>query len=480
MAEHDDWTAEHDARLRAALTSLRADVEAAPLPDVRFVRARGMARRRQRQLTWTAAAAAAAVVVGTVGYSQFGREAASPLVPATRSATTSASSSPTTTSSLDVPGVLPVANEWQESLQLPVGSVTVTPITKGGGVECGDALGKATRQESATQANSPVSGAATYWQYDGKGDLKDQVVALEQSVPKCQAGPGFKVTPGLVGDVSVYSYATTDAGSGWFAVAGGTAGVTLLQVIDPAFNDVSLGGFTEDEVATLARIAQARLDRYAAAGPSPTTTVPSGPGAKAINEQMPVAGADPLPSSDLFVAASQWTSARFAAGAPAYAGAAGSAADLGGIGVFCETDDYLSGIGGQFGVVELRAGRGDANVIGHQRVRVDQSADPGARKAWAKDQVSQEQSLRAKGCTEADGKVTATRGPHAGTFLLTKKVTGDATGTAYRWVGTTTMTTPGAMTTVVFHGTSDGQGFQGTAAQGFAELDRLLALARQK
>jgi hypothetical protein len=40
--------------------------------------------------------------------------------------------------------------------------------------------------------------------------------------------------------------------------------------------------------------------------------------------------------------------------------------------------------------------------------------------------------------------------------------------------------TPGAVTTIAFHGTSDGQGFTGTAAQGFTELDRLLALARQK
>jgi hypothetical protein len=36
------------------------------------------------------------------------------------------------------------------------------------------------------------------------------------------------------------------------------------------------------------------------------------------------------------------------------------------------------------------------------------------------------------------------------------------------------------VSTIVFHGTSDGQGFTGTPAQGFDELQRLLALARQK
>lgn len=475
MADHDDWTADHDAQLRAALTSLRADVEAAPLPDVRFVKARGMARRRQRLLTWTAAAAAAAVVVGTVGYSQFGRDAASPLVPATRSSTTSAAPSPTTTSSLDTPGVLPIATEWQKSLQLPVGSVTVTPVTKGGGVECGPPLGGPTAQDSGTVrgADSVTIGGA-YWLV---ADQKDAEAKARDAIEKCDNGPGFSTRNERVSNTVIYSYVAGDAGVGWYAIVTGGRGIVLLTIAE---NGAAKSRFTVDQVETLATAAQVRLDRYAAAGPTPSTTVPSGPGAKAINEKMPVAGADPLPSSDLFVAASQWTSTQFAAGAAAYAGAAGSSADLGGIGVFCETDDYLSGIGGQFGVVELRAGAGDANVIGHQRVRVDQSAGSAARKAWAKDQVSQEQSLLAKGCTEPDGKVTVTRGPHAGTFLQTKKVTGDASGTAYRWVGTTTVTTSGAMTTVVFHGTDDGQGFQGTAAQGFAELDRLLALARQK
>jgi hypothetical protein len=486
MADHDDWTPDDDARLRAALASLRADVEAAPMPDVRFVKARGMARRRQRLLTWTAAAAAAAVVVGTVGYSQFGREAAGPLVPATRGGTTSAAPSPTVSDSLDLPGLLPVDSEWQKSLGLPVGSVTVTPVTKGGGVECGDGLGKPTRQETTTQANSPVSGGATYWSLDAKGDQKDKVIALEQGVAKCQAGPGFRVTSELVSDVSVYSYATPDAGSGWFAVASGRAGVVLLQLVDPAFNEVKDGGFTKDEMATLARIAATRLDRYATSAPpsSPSGGTRSA-GPEATNEKMPVTGPDPVPSSDLFVAASQWTDPQFAKGAKASAGKGDPQDTTGDMGVFCETKDFLAGFGGRLGEVEVRAGSGDANVIGHQRVRVDQ-ADTGTpegkamAKASADAQVTQEQGTLVRGCTESDGKVTVTPGPSDGTYLMTKEVTGEATGKQLQWVGVAPLTTHGAWTTVVFHGTDDGQGFQGTAAQGFAELDRLLALARQK
>ena len=66
-----------------------------------------------------------------------------------------------------------------------------------------------------------------------------------------------------------------------------------------------------------------------------------------------------------------------------------------------------------------------------------------------------------------------------GGILLTTKATGRASGQLFQWVGVSTMATPGAVSTIAFHGTSDGQGFTGTAAQGFAELDRLLALARR-
>src|SRR5690349_19705168 len=108
MAEHEDWTAADDARLRAALSSLRADVEAAPLPDVRFVKARGMARRRRRFLAVGAAAAVAAIVAGTVGYDVFRPDGDVVHLPAARTSTTTSAPSPTTESSLDKPGILPL------------------------------------------------------------------------------------------------------------------------------------------------------------------------------------------------------------------------------------------------------------------------------------------------------------------------------------------------------------------------------------
>ncbi|HET7305070.1 MAG TPA: hypothetical protein VFJ12_11055 [Segeticoccus sp.] len=64
MAEQR-WTPADDEALRAQLALLRREVDDQPLPDVRFVKARG--RRRHRRLVAGAAAVAAAAVVA-VGY----------------------------------------------------------------------------------------------------------------------------------------------------------------------------------------------------------------------------------------------------------------------------------------------------------------------------------------------------------------------------------------------------------------------------
>lgn len=67
--EHDfqDWTAEQDERLRASLGALRHDVDAAGLPDVRFVMRRA-GRQRQRAVAGVAAGAAAVLGLSWFGY----------------------------------------------------------------------------------------------------------------------------------------------------------------------------------------------------------------------------------------------------------------------------------------------------------------------------------------------------------------------------------------------------------------------------
>lgn len=64
--EFQDWTTEQDDRLRAALGSLRQDVDAAGLPDVRFV------YRRAGQHRQSAVAGLAAGAAAVVGLSWFG------------------------------------------------------------------------------------------------------------------------------------------------------------------------------------------------------------------------------------------------------------------------------------------------------------------------------------------------------------------------------------------------------------------------
>jgi hypothetical protein len=67
--EFPDWTQDQDDRLRAALGSLRHDVDAAGIPDVRFVMRRAT-RQRHRAVVGIAAGAAA-----VLGLSWFGLQA---------------------------------------------------------------------------------------------------------------------------------------------------------------------------------------------------------------------------------------------------------------------------------------------------------------------------------------------------------------------------------------------------------------------
>jgi hypothetical protein len=466
MAEHDDWTAADDARLRAALSSLRTDVEATPLPDVRFVKARGMARRRRRFLTVGAAAAAAVVVAGTVGYVQLDRDPVLQPVPAGRSGTTSAAPSPTTTSSLDQPGALPLLQEWTKALDLK-GDARLTPVKPFEAVECLDTEpGTKVQQEGITLDAGGSSGGQVRFSL-GKGTDPDTAASgVANDIADCQAGPDFRVTQLDATDAgSLYSYTAGDAGSGWFAVVAGTSDVALLQVTDPA----PTSQFTVAQVTALAEIAKQRLVRYATTA-IPTTPPSTTSGPRAINEKMTVTGPDPVPSSTLFVAASQWASPSLTGGAKTSDGP--GALEGSTTVASCETDEQQSGIGGRVGVVSIRMGTGAASYLGRQRVQLDDATDASVQKSYVTARLTEAKALYAKGCDGPNYTVKSSAGPTDGTFRL-DTVFNDGSPTLSEWVGVTSQRTPGAVSTVVI-----------TAAKnpdrGFAELDRLLALARQK
>jgi hypothetical protein len=293
---------------------------------------------------------------------------------------------------------------------------------------------------------------------------------MARSIGACKQGGDFSVRT-VEGDAwpRLFTYTAGDAGSGWYAVAQAGDHLAVLNLVETQHRGTE---FTRAEVERLAAIATERLEQYAdtgttTAGPSPTTTA---------GEDMPVVGSEPLLPSSLFVPASQWSSKLLGEGQRTYAGPGnqeGSASI-----VQCETDEFQAGVGGRWGVVSIRAGSGDANYIGKQRVRLFQDAN--AYELVQAD-IQRTDQLVMKGCGTAEARTTAKRGPVRQTWLLTTQVSGpDASGTQYQWVGVTGMQTEGGVSTIVFHGTDDGQGFTGTEAQGFAELERLMDLARRQ
>jgi hypothetical protein len=473
MAEHDEWTAADDALVRRAMATLRSDVESLPLPDVRFVKARGRARRRHRFLALTSAAAAAVVVAGTVGYAAWGPASSrTPVTPASSGRTGATSPASTTTTSaagsLDQPGALPLLTEWTSSLGL-TGTVRLTPVKPFGAVEClSSEPGTKVQQEEVTRAPD-VQGGQVRFRIGAGQEVQTAAEGVAQDIAGCQLQPAYKVSPRSPAGTwpRLFSYTAGDAGSGWWVVVPGTQNLAVLQVNE---NDRPTSSFTQAQVARLADIAGQRLERYGAGTTRTATSTPDVTGPRALDEKMQVVGPDPVPSWRLFVAASQWRSAALSGGAATKAGPGsleGSTAVAS-----CETDQQQAGIGGQVGIVSVRVGSGSAGYIGRQRVQLDEATGPDVQQAYVDARLSEAKKLYGQGCSLPNGKVRATAGPTPGTWRL-DTVFSDGSPTFSEWVGVTAQRTPGAVSTVVVTKMAD-------PAQGFAELDRLLHLAEQK
>jgi hypothetical protein len=373
-----------------------------------------------------------------------------------------------TVSSLSQPGALPILMDWVDALGRPA-DTRLTPVKPFEAVEClSSEPGTKVQQEEVTVEGPHLQGGQVRFSIGADQDVDTAATGLADQVQGCSAGPGFKVSPAQ--DASwprTYSYTAGAAGSGWFAVVKGTHDVALIQIADPDH----AAPIDSSAIDALASVATARLKRYGTGTTgTPTTSSPTVNGPKAVDENMPVTGPDPKPSSRLFVAASQWTSRALTGGTKATAGQGaleGSTAIA-----QCETDKQQAGVGGSVGVVSVRAGSGSANYIGHQRVQVDESTDPATQQGYVSARLGEAKALYANGCSFANGTVKATPGPSAGTWRL-DTVFNDGSPTLSEWVGVTAQKTPGAVTTLVITKAADPK-------QGFAQLDRLLNLARQK
>ena len=475
MPDIDTWTPADDALVRSALASLRAETDTLPLADPRVIRARGEGRRRRTRLGWAAGAAAAVVVAATVGYAALGRDGARPVPPAVTTATAPAPTSTGPEGLLATASPLPLGAEWQRALGLAAAPV-VQPQPAYEGNLCQTPEPGSRRETQrvvgrAAQPDATLLGVQTRYSFVSDAAARAGMTTLAQGIASCTApvSPRERTTSSAAAHQRIWSY-TKDGATGWLALAQYGTSVAWLEVSADAPEAAAVD---QADMATLAGIAYQRLRLYGApATPKPGITTPP---PRAVDEDMPVTGHQPALSSSLFVAATQWTSPVLTGGQRAYAGPGdpeGSSTV-----VQCETDQKMT-TAGRYGIVSVRSGPGDANYIGKQRVRLFEGAD-------AVDEVTTERQrvddIVMAGCGVPGGSTTtATRGPTAGTYLLTTVTGTDASGTLFQWVGVSTMATPGAISTIAFHGTSDGQGFTGTPAQGFAELDRLLALARQK
>ena len=252
--------------------------------------------------------------------------------------------------------------------------------------------------------------------------------------------------------------------------------MAVLQVVDPDPRDVRRHQAPGAQAsATSPRNGSPRYGTGTAGSgsPSATSTTPQiGPtgSTRALSQDMPVAGPQPVPESPLFVAASQWRS-------PALSGdvttTAGPGALEGSTAIAsCETTEQQAGIGGRVGVVSVRAGTSATSYVGHQRVQLDESTGAAVQQTYVAARLDEAKALYGKGCKFGNGTVKSTAGPSQGTYRLDTVFT-DGSPTLSEWVGVTAQKTSGAVSTVVITKLKDPE-------QGFAELDRLLMLARQK
>jgi len=255
MADLDQWTQAHDDTLRDALALMRRDVESLPLTDVRFVKARGNARRRRTFAVGAVAAAAAFVVVGAVGFSALGSDRALDGGPAATSPTVTNTSSPTTP--VGSAGPLLDAEEWKRALGIS-GTVQLGAMRPGEGVStCVGAPGALLAIASAIVAGSEFHGVqGTYRAGSSDAGNTAAAKAAGQIVGCPEPGIDYKAEAEAAWP-KVFSMAAVpdSGGKQWFIVAHQGALTSLLSVSDPSV----AAGFPLAQIQALALIAQQRL-----------------------------------------------------------------------------------------------------------------------------------------------------------------------------------------------------------------------------
>ena len=256
MDEQELWTPADDETIRHALDTLRWEIDALPLADVRFVKARGKARRRR---AFVVGAAATAAAVAVVGFNALGRHQALDLSPAAPSTTTPTSTATNSPAPFLLGGPLPVLAEWQRALGTivagdPVQVAQIADLSPGEGIfaDCPVASPGEPLQTSVVQASPPVhANQGVYYALSADAGNTAAAVAVRELV-NCQV---MKVK--VEADASwpkVFSSHTATSYT-WYVVAHQAALTSLITV-----NTLGSGPrLPLEQVQVLASIAQQRL-----------------------------------------------------------------------------------------------------------------------------------------------------------------------------------------------------------------------------
>lgn len=254
LATPETWTPQDDAFIRDALRSLRADVEATPLSEPEFVRARGDNNRRRRMLVMTAGVAAAVAIVAAIGFRGIvDKGAAPPPLPAGPTPTL-ASTTPTRTSA-----PTPTAT--------PTPSTSRSPSTRPSGTATPRSTARPTSSATAPVGNPSPTG--TRGPGSTPGTPVEIVTAGTPAIPvsafltieQWQAANTFGGTIGSVGTDEIGVAAVTQcdpnaearpAALGWVTDASGWSGWNAVERIQ-ASNLQSDGSTNATEPAAIVR-----------------------------------------------------------------------------------------------------------------------------------------------------------------------------------------------------------------------------------
>ena len=462
MDEQQRWTPADDEVVRGALDDLRRDVGALPLADVRFVRARGVTRRRRAVVAGVASVAAAVAAIGLAGFHALGSNQAFDPRPATGTTPTLPSTrSPNPPVFLPVPGPLPVSAEWAAALGITE-TVQITDLRPGEGVFA-DCPVRAPGAQFATGSvhaeSSGLDAAQAAYRAPSPEAGDAAAAAVVSQLRGCR-----QMTVRTELDVAwpkVFSSVTANSHN-WYVVSHRGALTSLITLTEPGTANPR---HTPAQIHTLARIAQERLLREADAASLPSPSTPASTQSTPVNEVMPVAGTRPLLSSNLFVAASLWSSPGLSAGRATQAVTTdfeGSAQLF-----VCDADQAQDGTAGagRFGIVNV-ADQVTGTFLGKQRVRLTGSPVEAA---------AERQRLIAgiKACPTTNSGVSVTSSAKDPShFKILSRLGSDQQQVS--WVAVTVNErTPGAVSTIYLRGTP-------ALVDGFGELDRLVALAVQK